>query len=334
MQPLTMATEASPPRVSIVIPAYNRQRYIGRTLGSVLAQTVTDWELIVFDDGSTDDTRAIAERHAELDARIKVMSGVNGGVARARNRGLAATDPRSEFVVFLDSDDRWFPDTLYAMTAVLDARPDLVSVYGLARCIDADDQPVPGDDLPQRMRERFEFRGWNLVPILPSEPTTFAGLIHHNYTVTTGLHLVRRSVIDRVGAFDPETDPADDWDFALRICRNGPIGFLDRLVLEWRRHPETLTNTSPRWRHAYYRVQAKALTAPANTPEERRLVRVAYLSRSRDLLIRAWSDGRKLQLGAAGRDAARAVHNTALYGAAAVSLIATKAVAAGRAIRQ
>ena len=324
IQRLTMAADTSPPRVSIVIPAYNREKYLGHTIDSVLAQTVSDWELVVSDDGSTDGTRAVAVCRAEHDARITVISAANGGVARARNRGLAATDPRSEFVIFLDSDDRWFPDTLHDMIAELDARPDLVSVYGLARCIDADDQPVTGDDLVQRMQERREFRDWKLVSLQPNEPTTFASLIYHNYTLTTGLHLVRRSVIDCVDPFDPDTDPADDWDFALRISRHGPIGFIERLVLEWRRHPETLTNTSPRWRQAYYRVRAKALVAPDNTPEQRRLAGIAYLALSRDLLMRAWSNTRDLRLGAAGKDVARAIRNTTLYAAAAMPLLTRK----------
>ena len=92
--PMTRAGVRRSPRVSIIVPAYNGEKYLGRTLDSVLAQTVTDWELIISDDGSTDETTAIAARHAKDDRRIRVVTAANGGVARARNRGLASERSR------------------------------------------------------------------------------------------------------------------------------------------------------------------------------------------------------------------------------------------------
>jgi glycosyltransferase involved in cell wall biosynthesis len=314
---MTTADSTAPPRVSVVIPAYNCAKLLSRTLDSVLAQTLPGWELVVFDDGSTDSTADIADDYARKDERIRVVRAANGGVAAARNRGFAHTDPRSEFVTFLDHDDRWFPDTLEAMVAMLERRPDLVSVYGLARCIDADDNPVPGDDMEDRMRERFEYRGRDLVPISPDESTTFAGLLYHNYPVTPGLHLVRRSVQERAGSFDPEMVPADDWDMAIRISRVGPIGFLDRLVLEWRRHPDVLSYNTP-WRRAYFRVRAKVLTAPENTPEQRRLARTAYLAPGRDAMRNAWSELRARHVTGSARAAARAADQVAQYVAVAL----------------
>lgn len=287
------------------MPAYNREQFLGRTLDSVIAQTMPDWELIVSDDGSSDATFGVATEYAERDARISVTSGPNGGVAVARNRGLDLIDPASEYVVFLDSDDRWLPDSLESLIEVLDRRPDLVSVYGLARCIDSDDGPIPGDDMADRMRERLEYRGRRLVAIGPDEPTTFASMVFHNYPATPGLHLVRRRVIDAVGPFDPTSDPADDWDLAIRISRCGSIGFLDRQVLEWRRHGDTLTETSPRWRAAYFQVRAKTLTDASNTPEQARLARLAYLGASRSALMEAWGHVGSRRIRAAARDCAR-----------------------------
>ena len=300
------------PRVSIIVPAYNGEKYLGRTLDSVVAQTVTDWELIISDDGSTDETSAIAARHANDDRRIRVVTAANGGVARARNRGLGATDPGSEFVILLDQDDKWLPDALEVMMVELEARADLVSAYGLARCIDGDDAPVPGDDLADLMRERLEYRGWHLTAVAPHEPTTFAALIHHNYPTTPGAQLVRRSVMDHVGPFDPDTVPGDDWDMSLRISRFGPIGFLDRQVLEWRRHPETQSLASPGWRQAYLRVRSKTLRAPENTPEQRRLARIGYLAPGRRLLSSAWSNMRPADRGRSARFGINARHRRAL----------------------
>jgi GT2 family glycosyltransferase len=237
----------------------------------------------------------------------------NGGVARARNRGLDATDPESEFVVFLDSDDRWFPDTLASMIEALDTRSDWVSVYGIARCIDADDELIPGDDLQERMRERSEYRDDELVRVGPDEPTTFAAMMHHNYPATPGLHLMRRSVLAGVGRFDPETDPADDWDLAIRLTRSGPIGFIDHLVLEWRRHDDTLTGTSPRWRHAYFQVLSKTLADPDNSAEQRQLVRRAYVDLSRNALREVMADARNRDAKSATRNLVRSVNAVTQY---------------------
>src|SRR5579875_138818 len=96
---------AGSPEISIVVPAYNAERYIGPTLDSVRAQTVAAWEVVVVDDGSRDGTRQVAEQYAARDPRIRVIGQINSGVAAARNRGWAATAPSSTYVTFLDHDD-------------------------------------------------------------------------------------------------------------------------------------------------------------------------------------------------------------------------------------
>jgi glycosyltransferase involved in cell wall biosynthesis len=270
------SAQSPAPRVSVVVPAYNREHYIGATLESVQAQTFDAWELVVFDDGSTDGTTEVVGTYVADDPRIRLASGPNGGVASARNRGFAETDPRSEFVIFLDSDDQWEPDALSSMVAVLDGHPDYVSVYGQARCMDDEGCAIPGDNLEEAMRARLRFEGRRLVPVPGGEPLTFSALAYHNWVTTPGLHVVRRSVLDEVGGFDPSTDPADDWDLVVRISRHGPIAFLDQIVLHWRRHGSTLTMTSPRWKRAYYAVRFKMLTDPSNTDEQRRVARDGY----------------------------------------------------------
>jgi glycosyltransferase involved in cell wall biosynthesis len=288
-------------RVSVVIPAFNRERYLGPTIESVLGQTFCRWELIVYDDGSTDRTLDVARSYARTDPRIRAAHGPNGGVAAARNRGFDLADTEAEFVIFLDSDDLWEADALDALVENLDAHPDYVGSYGVARCVDDDGQFVPGDDLAERCRDRRGFRGGHLVPVPPQEPTTFAELVYHYWMVTPGTQLLRQHVVRRVGGFDPATDPADDADLAVRVSRLGDLGFVDHPVLRWRRHPDTLTNTSPRWRAAALRVRAKTLTDPANTPAQRQAMRLAYLYAVRT----TWHEGRC----AAGRRAyGEAVH--------------------------
>jgi glycosyltransferase involved in cell wall biosynthesis len=258
--------------VSVVVPAYNRERFVGATIESVVDQTFDDWELIVFDDGSTDGTLEVARSYAERDQRIAVARGSNGGVATARNRGFALTAPTAQYVAFLDSDDLWEPDALQALVEMLDAHPEYVGAHGLARCVDHEGRFVVGDDLEGQLRSRRGFRDGQLIQLDRDEPTTFSAFVYFNWVVTPGTQLIRREIVADLGGFDPVTDPADDADLIVRLSRHGDLGYIDRPVLRWRRHPETLSNTSHRWRNAAGRMRFKTLTDPSNTREQLEVV--------------------------------------------------------------
>jgi len=296
-----------------VVPVYNRERYLAAAMQSVQAQTLPSWELIVHDDGSSDGTVDVARRYAAADRRIKVSRGPNVGVAAARNRGFAATDRRSEFVIFLDSDDMWEPDALETLVAVLDAHPAFSSAHSIARCIDAEAAPLPGDDLPERARRRMGYRAGRVVPIGVDEPTTFAEMVVHNWVMTPGTHLVRRRVAEQVGPFDVTTDPADDWDMAIRISRVGDIGFVDRPLLLWRRHGDTLTNTSLRQRRAYFAVRQRTLSFPGNTAEQAELARLSFRAANLAAVRQARDRIAEHRFADAVRDAARAAQQYLLY---------------------
>lgn len=126
----------SPHLVSVVIPAYNASATLDATLLSVRGQTHRDLEILVVDDGSTDDTAAIVERHAAADARVVLHRQANAGVAAARNRGWQAA--RSDLIAFVDADDLWTPGKLARQLAALDAAgPRAGLVYSWYRSIDA-----------------------------------------------------------------------------------------------------------------------------------------------------------------------------------------------------
>jgi GT2 family glycosyltransferase len=197
-------------------------------------------------------------------------------VATARNRGLAALDPRSTFVALLDSDDLWVPDTLARLRAALDLHSASPAAHGFACCIDETGQLPPGDDLAEWMRSRQELRGNGLTTLGVDEPTTFGALVLDNWVVTPGTMLIRRSALERVGRFDPSTAPADDWDFVVRVSRLGPLAFVDHQVLWWRRHGSSLSETSPNWRRAHFRVRDKMLVDPSSSPADVAAARAAY----------------------------------------------------------
>jgi len=156
-----------------------------------------------------------------------------------------------------------------------------------------------------------------LTPMEPHEPVDFGALVYHNYVITPGIHLIRRSVMEAVGEFDPDTDPADDWDLAIRICRRGIIGYTERVVLNWRRHGDTLTDTSGRWKVAYFRVRRKTLTDPSNTPEQFLLARLGYLDGTLHGLRQAWSLAWRREFKAAARQGARTCERIVRYVVAA-----------------
>src|SRR5262245_44962868 len=106
------------PTVSVVTPAYNAARYLGGTIESVLAQTYTDFEMLVVDDGSVDETFEVARSFAQRDSRIRLLRQPNGGTSAARNRAVVYA--RGRYLALLDGDDRWMPDYLEAQLEILE----------------------------------------------------------------------------------------------------------------------------------------------------------------------------------------------------------------------
>ncbi len=193
------------PRVSIIIPTYNRAHLIRETLDSVFAQTFHDFETIIVDDGSEDDTAHVL---ADLQARITYRQIPHAGASAARNAGMEIA--RGEFIAFLDSDDLWDARFLEKMTAVLDA----ASSAGFAYCDYA----------------TFDQRGIIQVAYLPSQHKIrgylFPQLLECDF-ISTGALLIRRACLARVGEFDLRLKVAHDWDMWLRLARQFDAEYVD-----------------------------------------------------------------------------------------------------------
>ena len=198
--------EVTTPRYSIVIPAYNTAATVEQCLVSVLAQTVSDFEVFVADDGSTDDT--VQRVEALRDDRIDVLRLEHAGAAAARNAGIAAA--RGEYVAFLDSDDLWLPPFLAEMGKALDAHRNAGFAFTDAWVVDS---------AGRRVRRTSVVRS-PTVDDPPSDPNEFLRrLLEINFVYTSVC--VRRDVLERVGGFD-ETLPAGiDYELWLRVAAHG-----------------------------------------------------------------------------------------------------------------
>lgn len=206
--------------VSVIIPAYNRAGLIGQTLDSVCRQTFTDWECIVVDDGSADDTPGVVQRYAEQDRRVRLIRQSNGNAASARNRGAA--EAKGEFLAFLDSDDLFEPDKLAWQVALMRERPEAVLVYG-ETFLFQDGDPGEGELFFRHVLDK---------PQGPP-PIGFERLLTMNPIIAP---LVRASAFRAAGGFDTSLPSAEDWDMWLSLARCGAILFEPRLAQRYRSH--------------------------------------------------------------------------------------------------
>jgi len=206
------------PEVSVVVAAHDQVRWIGDAIESVRAQTFTDWELVVVDDGSTDGTADIVRRHAAMDARIRCLVQPRSERSIARNRGLAATS--GPLVAFLDADDRWRPEKLARQLAALAAAPAAGFCYTVARFVDPENEPLPIRKPPR-----------------PIAGDAFAALLRGNVIILASV-VARRACLDTVGGFDP-TLPygCEDWDLWLRLARRWLVAAVEEELTLYRRHP-------------------------------------------------------------------------------------------------
>ncbi len=255
----------SPP-VSVVIPAYNRVATIGAAIESVLRQTWEDFELLVVDDGSTDGTLAAAR--AIADPRLRVIAAPhNLGAAGARNLGVAKA--RGTWIAFQDSDDEWLPEKLARQMARLATRPagsdDWVGAYcGLLT--------VGG--LDARPGERTEIRYVPAPSVKPAEGDIVEPLLQRNMISTQTL-VVRRDLFLALGGFDEDLTPIEDWDFALRLARRGPVAFVDEPLVHQRFSPNSITRQLGRRHDSRRRLVAKHMDLFAGHP--RLLARQYYI---------------------------------------------------------
>lgn len=272
------------PRVGVVVAAYNAAPFITESLQSVVDQTVSDWECVVVDDGSTDATADRAREFAATDSRFRLVEQPNLGTPTARNNGLAELSDDVTSVTFLDADDTWLPDALETLTAALAAHGDAVGVYGLAEYSDAEGRPFSPGRHPAGQRARRRMGRFDLEDLPTAAPYTFESLIVSGTMWPTAIGLHRREVVDRVGGFDPALRQVQDWDLYLRMSRSGPFEPVDRQVAWYRQHSTNVTHRSDRVAFYSLQVRRKAFDSGEDTHAQHVLSRRVW----RRLVLR-WS---------------------------------------------
>jgi teichuronic acid biosynthesis glycosyltransferase TuaG len=208
------------PLISIIMPAYNAERYIAESIRSVLAQTYQNWELIIVDDGSTDRTAEIAQSFVLADSRVKYIFQQNTKVAAARNRGIGKA--AGDLIAFLDSDDLWMPEKLERQEAAMrDGNMDVVFCSGfIFTGDDTTDESTPYPSI------KGKFDGAAMFKLL---------LVEVANRIPVLSVIVRREALLDAGLFDESPAlyyGAEDYDLWVRIARRGEVfyGMDERLV--------------------------------------------------------------------------------------------------------
>lgn len=213
--------QSSLPLVSIIIPAYNAESFIGETLDSVLSQTYRNLEVIVVDDGSSDRTVEVIQRYAARDPRIVLVQQTNGGVAAARNRGIRQA--KGEFVAPVDADDIWVPEALALMVQRFATAPaETGVVYGWSVDIDGLGQTTGG---------------FHAATV---EGSVLKTLLCHNFLGNASSTLIRRSCFDHVGGYDEQlkaqnAQGCEDWDLYLRLAEHYMFAVVPKFLVEYRK---------------------------------------------------------------------------------------------------
>ena len=258
--------ERSLPRCSVIVAAYNSASTIAATIASVRLQTLSDWEIVVVDDGSSDRTAEIVE--AIADARIRLVRQPNRGPSAARNTGLRLA--RGRLVSTLDSDDLWMPDYLESMVGLLDRHPDASVAYTDAWAL---------DDATGKIRKTSAMRYQRPPVPPPTAPAAFlSALLVRNFVYNSVT--MRREVVEAVGGYDERFSVSEDWELWLRIAAEG-FRFVraDDLLAIYRHRAGSLTSQREQFFAAncrVYELVANEWDVPAAIKEQARSLGSAY----------------------------------------------------------
>jgi glycosyltransferase involved in cell wall biosynthesis len=252
-----MEMSADSPLVSVVIPVRNGERFIGRTLASVAAQTYSPLEIVVVNDGSTDRTAAIIEAAARRDARIRLYSIAASGLPATRNFGIKQS--RGSLIAPLDADDLWHPEKIARQVAIMQSSPNVGVVYCWTIDIDEFDFVIP----PVRAKS-------------DAEGNVIATIAANNGIEGSGsTHLIRRSCLDACGGYDPDQIlGAEDWKLNFLLAEICDFAVVRSHLVGYRRTAGSMTRNVSAMENGMGLVAQWIMTRSPDLPPEttRRMV--------------------------------------------------------------
>ena len=261
-------------KVDVIIPAFNAAKYLPTAIESVLSQTFEDWQILLVDDGSTDNTiEVVAPFLDRLGSRIKYIHQNNRGLPAARNTAIRAST--SEFLALLDADDVWLPCRLEESLRALADRPQAGLAYGLIRTIDPEGQPYgsiwAGNSIGREGKIATHIYTRKIE--LPCPSITF-----------------RRQCIDEVGVFDETMRATEDRDLWLRISLRYEVAFVPKLLAYYRLSPNSMSADPQRMLQAQLQFIRKHYGSEGCGPRPRRIALArAYKQRAEVLKNRGRS---------------------------------------------
>ena len=233
------------PRIDVIIPAFNVDRFLVQALESVIAQDFEDWRIILVDDGSTDGTAEIASRYqAKLGQKMLVISQSNAGLPAARNAAIRASD--SPLIGILDSDDMWLPCRISRSLTAFENRPEVGLSYGLIQRID--EESVPFYVFPGNLKHAEG----------KIAPAIFMRQVEFPCPSVT----IRRSCLDEVGMFDETMRATEDRDLWFRIALRYDVAFIPEVIASYRTYATSMSADMNRMLQAQLKFIAKHRDAP------------------------------------------------------------------------
>ena len=240
------------PLVSVVVPAYNAERYLEQTLYALVTQSYTNFEIIVVDDGSEDGTLQITKTMAQRYSQIRVIHQPNRGVASARNRGIE--EARGEFIAPIDADDIWFPDAVMKLANCLHNSDACIGVaYGWSLTLDEDGLLDGGLCCSQIAGD------------------VLGTLICHDFLGTASATMIRRECFEKVGGYDPQfrtesTQGCEDWDLYLRIAQYYQFAVVPEFLFGYRRLRTSMSSNAHAMAKSHGYLLEKVKVRHPNTP--------------------------------------------------------------------
>jgi glycosyltransferase involved in cell wall biosynthesis len=231
-----MDQSKSVPLVSVIIPAFNAEKYISESISSVLSQTFQDFEILVVDDGSIDSTKEKTLKFS--DQRIRYIYKENGGASSARNTGI--NNARGKYIALLDYDDLWLPEKLEKQLQKFSHEADLGLVYCWVESINPDGET--------RFIAHPENEGW-----------VYNDLFLDNFLHNGSVPLIKKECFEKAGYFDENLSNAQDWEMWFRIAKDYKFGVVRDILTKYRVRSDSLSKMHRKLNKAFIKIMNKEL---------------------------------------------------------------------------